>query len=77
MLTGIIGRKIKGLIAGRWDGSIDVWGGYDELVNRNGHTLHGHTATVGDLTLSPDQRFLFSGGTKDKMMVQWKLNLCK
>ena len=73
----MIGKKIKGLIGSRLDGGIDIWSGYDELLNKNGITLHGHTSTVGDLALSSDQRYILSGGSKDKMLMQWRLDLCR
>lgn len=52
VLMGIIGRKVKGLVTSRWDGSIDIWRGFDELINKNGLNLRGHTAPIGDLSLT-------------------------
>jgi WD40 repeat protein len=77
VLVGVVGRRSKGLVASRWDGSIDIWSTHEELLSRNGLTLSAHTAPAGDLSLSEDQRCLLSGGSKDGMIVEWQLQLCR
>ncbi len=74
-LVCIVGRKIKSLIASRLNGNIDLWSCYEELMDKNSMTLKAHTSIIADISLTDDQRVLFTSGSSDGMIVEWRVKL--
>jgi WD40 repeat protein len=73
VLPVIVGNRTKALIAGREDGKIFIWNNYEELNNHNFVMLDAHIFSVADVSYSHDQKYLFSCGKNDGMIISWRM----
>lgn len=72
-LPVIVGCQVKALVTARKDGKIYLWNNYEELSNHNFLTLDAHTSPIADFSYTANQKYLYSSGSRDEMIVEWRI----
>ena len=71
----LLGQELKFVCSGDFNGNLMIWKNVNELNENCGVLAGGHSSQINSLCLSRNQDFLFSMGSNDRTIIEWKINV--
>lgn len=71
----LLGQELKFICSGDFFGNLMIWKNVNELNENCGVLVGGHSSQINSLVLSRNQDYLFSMGSTDRTIIEWKINV--